>query len=178
MHQGSHEFPFRRESQLVDNRSFLTQRQIVASLAVQPKQQCHLRGVTHPFRLLASHLFFQKSSGVSTDTFHYQLAEVIIPQLPVILQTIEIGFMHLHQILGQCTGLVGTNHCNGSHRLACMHLAHQVVGGEHAAHIQRQTECHAHRQAFGHSHHNQGNRHHKVLQSSLQGRQPITEGMK
>ena len=74
-------------------------------------------------------------------------------------------------------GLVGTNHCNGSHRLACMHLAHQVVGGEHATHIQRQTECHAHRQAFGHSHHNQGNRHHKVLQSSLQGRQPITEGV-
>ena len=85
--------------------------------------------------------------------------------------------MHLHQILGQCTGLVGTNHCNGSHRLACMHLAHQVVGGEHTTHVQRQTECHAHRQAFGHSHHNQGNCHHKVLQSSLQGRQPITEGM-
>ena len=72
--------------------------------------------------------------------------------------------MYLHQVLSQCTGLVGTNHGNGPHGFASMHLAHQVVGLEHTAHVQSQTQSDAHRQTFWHGYYNQCYGHHEIFQ--------------
>ena len=72
--------------------------------------------------------------------------------------------MYLHQVLCQCTCLVGTDDGDGTHGFASVHLTHQVVGFQHTTHVQCQAEGNAHRQAFGHGHHNQGDGHHEVLQ--------------
>ena len=79
--------------------------------------------------------------------------------------------------MSQCTCLIRTNHSDGTHRLASMHFPNQIVGRKHTAHIQCQTQCHTHRQPFGHCNHNQGYCHHKVLQGSFQCRKPVCKSM-
>ena len=48
-----------------------------------------------------------------------------------------------------------------------MHLAHQIVGLQHAAHAQCQTQRNAHGQTFGHGHHHEGDGYHEVVQNVL-----------
>ena len=81
--------------------------------------------------------------------------------------------MHPHLILGQRTGLIGADYRNGPHGLAGVHFADQVIGFQHAAHIDGQRQRHAHRQPLGHRNDNQRHRHHEILQHSLGNGQPI-----
>ncbi len=71
---------------------------------------------------------------------------------------------HLHLVLRECAGLVGAYHRGGAHGLAGVHLAHEVVGAEHAAHRVGQREGHGHRQTFGDGHHYERDGYHQCLQ--------------
>lgn len=158
---------------MVEHPCSFSEFKIVTFLAIQPQQQGNFRRITYSFRLLTLSRFFKKSSGVSTNPFRNQSADIVICQFPTIFQTIEIGLVHLHQILCQRTGLVCTNHGNRPHCFASVHLTHQIVSGKHTAHIQCQAEGHTHRQSLGNGNHNQGNRHHEIFQCTLQHRQPV-----
>ena len=81
--------------------------------------------------------------------------------------------VHLHETLCQCPGLVGADDRDGAHRLAGVHLTHQVVGLEHAAHVQCQAEGDAHGQSFGHGHDNQCDGHHEVFQYDVGNVKPL-----
>ena len=65
--------------------------------------------------------------------------------MTAIFDSVEIRFVYLHQVLRQCTRFVGTNHGDSSHGFTGVHFSYQVVGREHAAHIQSQTERYTHR---------------------------------
>ena len=56
---------------------------------------------------------------------------------------------HGHAVLRKGARLVCTDYRGGTHRLAGMHLAHQVVGLEHAAHAVGKAQRYCHRQPFG-----------------------------
>ena len=78
-----------------------------------------------------------------------------------------------HPVLGKRTGLIGTNHRNGPHRFAGVHLAHQVIRLQHPTHRQRQRERDTHRQPLRNSHHDQSHRNHKNTQQLLGSPDPI-----
>ena len=177
LHQRGHVLPFGGEGQLVQHRGVLAQRQVVLPLLVEPEQQGHFGGIAHAFGLLARGGFFEEGGGVGADALGHQVADVVLAQVAVVLQGVEVGFVHLHEVLRQRAGLVGADGGDGTHRLAGVHLAHQVVGGEHAPHVQRQAERDAHGQTLGHGHDDEGDGHHEVLQRLLQGRQPVVEGV-
>ena len=69
--------------------------------------------------------------------------------------------MNLHEVLRERTRLVGTNHGCSPHRFTRMHLAHQVIRLQHAAHAVSKTQRHRHRKTFGHSCYNERHRHHE-----------------
>ena len=58
--------------------------------------------------------------------------------------------MDAHLVLGERARLVGTDDSGGTHRLAGMHLAHQIVGLQHLAHAEGKAQGDRHRQSFGH----------------------------
>ena len=72
--------------------------------------------------------------------------------------------MDAHLVLRQGARLVGTDDGRGAHRLAGVHLPHQVVRAQHAAHAQGEGERDAHRQSLGHGYDDQSDGHHDALQ--------------
>ena len=79
----------------------------------------------------------------------------------------------LHPVLGEGPRLVGADDCYRPHRLAGVHLADQVVGPEHAAHVERQAEGDAHGESFGDRHDDQRHGHHEVFQDDLRDGEPL-----
>ena len=77
-----------------------------------------------------------------------------------------------HLILGQRSGLVGTDDGSGPHRFTGMELAHQVVLTQHTPHAQRQADRHAHRQPLRYGHHYQGDGQHDGAQGELSDFKP------
>ena len=78
-----------------------------------------------------------------------------------------------HLVFGQCTSLVRTNHSSGAHCFAGVHLTHQVIGFQHPLHAQGQTQRDAHRQAFGHGHHNQRDGNHQRVEGVTRKIHPV-----
>ena len=68
---------------------------------------------------------------------------------------------HFHAVLGQCAGLVGANNGYGSHCLAGMQLSHQVVGAQHAPHVEGQTQGDGHGKSLGNGHDDERNGYHE-----------------
>ena len=163
IYQRSHILAFGGERKLVHHFSTCPQRFIILTLAVEPKQQCHFSWISYTRRLFTCRFLFKESGRVCRNAFCYQVG----------LAFIQFCVIYLHQILCQCTGLIRTNYGNGTHCFAGMHLPHQVIGFQHPAHIQGKTKRNTHRQAFGNSHNNQGNRHHEVFQYNAGDVKPL-----
>ena len=73
-----------------------------------------------------------------------------------------------HAVLRERSGLIGTDNRYSPHCLRGLQLAHEVVTLQHTTHIQRQRQCHRHRQSLGYRHHDERNGHHEVFQRHLQ----------
>ena len=104
----------------------------------------------------------EESRGVDGDAFAEQ-------RFGFAARDVEVGRCHAHIVARQGAGLVGADDGGGAHSLAGVHLAHEVVGSEHASHTQRKAQCDAHRQAFWHRHHDECYGKHHGRQSVLYG---------
>ena len=129
---------------------------VVNALLHQPLQQCLFRGVTNVVC----------RRGVQC----YGLEELL---MSLSLLGEDGGGCHCHLVLRQRASLVGTNHRYCSHRLAGVELTHQVVALQHTTHIQRQRQCHRHRESFGYRHDYQCHRHHEVFQHYLRHKEIV-----
>ena len=92
---------------------------------MKPQQQSRFRRIAHRFRLSFSK--FQESSGIDRNAFSDQGSPWLRIQL-LRPQRIEIGLINLHLVLRQRTRLICANHRRSTHRLASMHLTHQIIG--------------------------------------------------
>ena len=133
-------------------------------LCIQPKQHGGLGGVAQG--LYGAVLAVQVGRGVYGYALAYEHTCLVLGQM-LVLQWEERGCAYTHLVLCQSARLVGAYYCCGTHRLACMHLAHQVVGLQHTAHAQCQAQRYTHGQSFGHGHHHQGDGYHEVVQNVL-----------
>ena len=155
----SHVFAFGREGQAVLDFGSLAQRGIIFAAPAEPFEQ-------RTFGRIADDtpLGIEKSRGVRG----HDLGEIVQRQ-----RVVTHHFVHVHLVLRQRTGLVGADDRYGSHRLAGMHPPHEVVRLEHPAHRHSQRKRDAHRQPFGHGHHDQRHGHHKYMEHLLHDPEPI-----
>ena len=161
-HDGGHIFIFCGERHLFDDLGMVAIADIVDVLSEQPSQQGRLGGVTHRLGFLFVGKV-EKSRRVHCDAFLDKHGGLRVVEL-IVVETVDLKFADAHAVLGQRTRLVGADHRGGAHGLAGVHLAHQVVGLQHAAHAQRQAEGDTHRETFGHRHHDEGDGNHDGVQ--------------
>ena len=125
-----------------------TQGDIVNALIAQPQQESTLRGVAEDL------VAIQGSCTVDGD----------IQPHAIHLTSYLLHLHHLHLVLCECAGFVGTDNSGSTHRFAGMHTAHEVVGLQHTTHGIGQRERHRHGQALGDSHHDERDGNHEGLQ--------------
>ena len=168
-YHGGHVFVFGREGQLALYLVVFAQLQVVDALAVEPQQQGSLGGVAYRLgRMRVARV--EIGSGVAGQVvLDHDAGLVAALELVAMLEPEEVCLVHLHLVLGERARLVGADDGGGSHGLAGVHLAHQVVAGQHAPHAQGQAQGHTHGKAFGHRYHNQGHGQHHSLDEVLQG---------
>ena len=147
------------EGQPVDDLRARTQRFVVLALRVQPFEQ-------RPFGRIADHGTRNIEEGRRIGG--YDLGEIVHRQRVVAHQ-----LLHVHPVLSQRTGLVGTNHRHRPHRFAGMHAPHEVIGLEHPPHGHGQRQRNAHGQPFGNGHHDDRHRNHEDVQHVLRDGEPV-----
>ena len=98
----------------------------------------------------------------------HDLGEIPFRQVVVTHQ-----LLHVHPVLREGSGLVGADHRHRPHRLAGVHLAHEVVGPEHPPHGHGQRQRDRHGQSLGNGHHDDGHRNHEDMEHLLRNGQPV-----
>ncbi len=157
-----HVFALGRERQFLDCLGAVFQRAVVDSLTVEPQQERALGRVAENLDGCGVALV-ELCGRVGCDALGDDGAERVGAEL-FSFESVEVGAEHLHPVLGQSAGLVGTDNRCRSHSLAGMELAHEVVGFQHAPHRVGEAERHGHRQSLGDGTHNEGDGNHYCLQ--------------
>ena len=160
-HRG-HVFVFRCKRQLANDLHFVANPDKVDIVVEKPQQQGALGRITDHLHLLLVAVI-QECRRVDRYAFLHQMAHLRIVDLAV-LQAINEAIAQTHAVFGERSRLVGANHRSGAHGLTSMHLAHQVIGLQHPAHTQCQTQRNAHGQALWHRHHNQRDGNHEGIE--------------
>ena len=111
----------------------------------------------------------EQCRGVVGNTFGHEWI--------VTTDAVELAGTHLHLVLCQRAGLVGTDDGGGSHRLAGVHLSHEIIGLEHIAHAVGQTQRHGHRQSLWHGHDDERHGYHDGLERIGQQRGEVLTGI-
>ena len=154
-----HVFAFGREGEPVDDLRSGPQGLVIGAAAAQPLEQGPFRGVADDVSL-----GIEERRGVQ----RHDLGEI-----PLGKRVVAHQLLHMHAVLGERAGLVGADDRHGAHRLAGVHLAHEVVGLEHPPHGHRQRQRDRHRKPLGNRHDDDGHRNHEDLQDVLGDRQPV-----
>ena len=161
-HDRRHVFAFGRERQFIDDVGVLAQRHVVGAVVAQPEQQGTLGGVAHHLRR-GGVGEVELGRGVDSDGFGHASAGVVVAEA-LVVETDEIGLIHTHLVLRERSRLVGADDGAGAHRLAGVHLTHEVVGLEHPPHAVSQTQRHGHRQTLGHGDHDERDGNHQRIE--------------
>ena len=145
-----HVFALGREGQPVEDAYAVAQRGVINALAPQPFEQRPLGRVAQ--RVVVA---VEKGGGVCRDEFIEQ---------PLVGAVVTQEFLHAHAVLRKCSRLVGADNRYGPHCLAGVHLPHEVVGLEHAAHRERQRKGDAHGQPLRYGHDDHRHRDHEAVE--------------
>ena len=156
-HHRGHILALGREGELLLDGSGLAQGLIAHAAVVEPQEQGALGGVAHHAGR-AARRGVEKGGGVDGDALGHEGVGALA------LRAEDAHLAHAHLVLRERAGLVGADNGGGAHRLAGMHLAHQVVGLQHAAHAQGQREGDAHGQTLGDGHDDERDGYHHRLE--------------
>ena len=165
----SHILTLGREGELLHHMCPVAQLGIVDTLVGQPQQQSPLGGVTqhlHPVGTLVEVSRRVGGNAFGNNRFDIRVGGVV-----------KSSLAHPHLVLGEGSRLVGTDDRSRTHRLAGVHLAHQVVVGQHTLHAHGQTQGHTHGQPLGHGHHDNGHGNHGRREQIAAEAEPVEHRM-
>ena len=163
LHKGGHVLALRGEGELVDRVHFGTHPDVVVALVAEPEQQRHFGGVAHAGGFFARALLFEECGGVGRYALRHHIGKVAL----------EARLVNLHEVLGEGAGLVGAYYRDGAHGLAGVHLAHEVVGLQHAAHVEGKAQGDAHGKPLRYGYDYQCDGHHEILEHDVGYVEPL-----
>ncbi len=161
LHERRHILALGGKRYLLHNPYSAPNRLIILSSCIEPKQKRAFGRVSDRLRVFAAQV--EPGSGI----YGYPLLDHFVSRIAE-----EVRMSHLHTVLGKGSGLVGAYHRSGSHRLASVQFADEIVGAEHPAHGIGKGKRNRHRQTFGNGNHNQGDGNHERLQEIRKERNP------
>ena len=168
---GGHVLAFRGESKLFQHAGVFPQVQVIHAQPVQPQEERSFRGVAQGPDMFRVRVI-QKGGGVDGDSLPDQVPQLVFRRGGV-PQPVKIRLVHVHLVARQGARLVCADDGGGPHGFAGVHLAHQVVVGEHALHAQRQAQGDAHGQPLRHRDDDDGYGDHDGIQNVGSRAQPF-----
>ncbi len=168
---GGHVLAFRGESKLFQHAGVFPQIQVIHAQPVQPQEERPFRGISQGLDMPRIRVI-QKGGGVDGDSLPDQIAQLVFRR-GSIPQAVEISLVYVHLVARQGSRLVRADDGGGPHGFAGVHLAHQIIVGEHALHAQGQAQGDAHGQPFRHRDYDDGHGDHDGIQNEGSRAQPF-----